>query len=192
MIDKYSAQDILLITAITNLHVGTGKEEEVVDLPIQRNSHGLSTICFSSSEGANKSYIYSKEGRVRTIKYMKKREFVLSLFTYPIISFLITFLTLLSIIIISYVNYGFIALTFKDVLLTLVIVFSTLTVTGMLDGSFYDSNIGLFFAKHFHLIDKNRLGNLVYETEIKGRIAKGAETIEMALTVIGLIIYIHG
>jgi hypothetical protein len=62
----------------------------------------------------------------------------------------------------------------------------------MLDGSFYDSNIGLFFAKHFHLIDKNRLGNLVYETEIKGRIAKGAETIEMALTVIGLIIYIHG
>jgi hypothetical protein len=125
------------------------------------------------------------------VRGAKERGYIFSFFTYPIISFLITFLALLSIITISSIKYGFIALTFKDVLLVLVIVLSTLTVVGMLDSSFCNSNIGLFFAKRFCLIDKKKLDNLVYKTEIKGRIAKGAETVEMALTVISLIIYIY-
>jgi len=38
MVGKYSAQDIFLITTLTNLHVETDKREEFVNLSIQRNS----------------------------------------------------------------------------------------------------------------------------------------------------------
>jgi len=38
MVAKYSAQDIFLITTLTNLHVETYQREEFVNLPIQRNS----------------------------------------------------------------------------------------------------------------------------------------------------------
>ena len=63
MFGKYSAYDILLIKTITNLHVGTGKGSEVVDLPIQRDNYGFPTIYSSSLKGAIKSYIYFKEGK---------------------------------------------------------------------------------------------------------------------------------
>ena len=57
---RYYASDILLITAITNLHVGTGRGGEVVDLPIQRDSYAFPTIYSSSLKGAIKSYTYNK------------------------------------------------------------------------------------------------------------------------------------
>jgi CRISPR-associated protein Cmr4 len=69
MLGKYSAQDILLITAITNLHVGTGKGGEVVDLPIQRDSYGFPTIYSSSLKGAIKSYIYNKLNKFTEILF---------------------------------------------------------------------------------------------------------------------------
>jgi CRISPR-associated protein Cmr4 len=69
MLGKYSAQDILLITAITNLHVGTGRGGEVVDLPIQRDSYGFPTIYSSSFKGAIKSYIYSKLNKFTEILF---------------------------------------------------------------------------------------------------------------------------
>lgn len=130
--------------------------------------------------------------RLSGLKGMKKREYFFSFFTYPIISFLIALIILLIIVTVNFIMYGNLILMFKDIFLTLVIVFSILTVLGMLDGSFCSSGIGLFFAKKLRLINKNMLNNLVYKTEIKGRIARGAETIEMALTVIYLVIYIHG
>jgi CRISPR-associated RAMP protein, Cmr4 family len=62
MIGKYSAYDIFLIKTKTNLHVGTGKGGEIVDLPIQRDSYGFPTIYSSSLKGAIKSYIHFKDG----------------------------------------------------------------------------------------------------------------------------------
>jgi CRISPR-associated protein Cmr4 len=69
MLGKYSAHDVVLITAITNLHVGTGRGGEVVDLPIQRDSYGFPTIYSSSLKGAIKSYIYSKDGQFAEILF---------------------------------------------------------------------------------------------------------------------------
>jgi len=44
MVDKYSAQDILLIATLTNLHTGTCKGVKIVDLLIQRDSYGFFNI----------------------------------------------------------------------------------------------------------------------------------------------------
>jgi CRISPR-associated protein Cmr4 len=66
---RYYASDILLITAITNLHVGTGRGGEVVDLPIQRDSYGFPTIYSSSLKGAIKSYIYNNDGQFAEILF---------------------------------------------------------------------------------------------------------------------------
>ncbi|MGC9069534.1 MAG: type III-B CRISPR module RAMP protein Cmr4 [Thermoprotei archaeon] len=56
----YENADLIFIKAITNLHVGTGKGGETVDLPIQRDSFGFPMIYSSSLKGAIKSYIYHK------------------------------------------------------------------------------------------------------------------------------------
>jgi len=56
----YEDVDLAFIKAITNLHVGSGKSGEAVDLPIQRDSFGFPVIYASSLKGAIKSYIYRK------------------------------------------------------------------------------------------------------------------------------------
>jgi CRISPR-associated protein Cmr4 len=59
----YEDADLVFIKTITNLHVGSGKGGEAVDLPIQRDSFGFPVIYSSSLKGAIKSYIYRKYNR---------------------------------------------------------------------------------------------------------------------------------
>jgi len=69
MLGKYFSADLVIMKPITNLHVGTGKSGEVVDLPIQRDSYGFPTIYSSSLKGAIKSYIYNKLNRFTEILF---------------------------------------------------------------------------------------------------------------------------
>ena len=121
---------------------------------------------------------------------MKKGEYVCAFFIYPIISFLITLVLIMANILVGYVNCGFVKISLRDICFILTIVFSMLTVLGMIDGSFWNSNIGFSFIKYLRLVNKDELKDLRNEEEVKGRIAKGAETIEMALTLISLMIYV--
>jgi CRISPR-associated protein Cmr4 len=59
----YESVNLVFIKSITNLHVGTGRGGEVVDLPVQRDSFGFPVIYSSSLKGALKSYIYHKNGK---------------------------------------------------------------------------------------------------------------------------------
>ena len=46
---------VLYIASVTPLHVGIGREEGVVDLPVQRDAYGIPTIYSSSLKGALRS-----------------------------------------------------------------------------------------------------------------------------------------
>jgi hypothetical protein len=56
VIGKYYAPDILLITAITNLYIGTGKRGEVVDISVHVDYFGRSFICPSFYTLISKNY----------------------------------------------------------------------------------------------------------------------------------------
>jgi CRISPR/Cas system CMR subunit Cmr4 (Cas7 group RAMP superfamily) len=60
---KYSEQDMLLITTITNLYKRSGNEGEGADLSIQRVCYGFPPIYPLSLKGAVKNYIYGKGGK---------------------------------------------------------------------------------------------------------------------------------
>ncbi len=47
--------NVLYIASITPLHLGVGREEGVVDLPVQRDAYGIPTIYSSSLKGALRS-----------------------------------------------------------------------------------------------------------------------------------------
>jgi CRISPR-associated protein Cmr4 len=69
MLGKYFSADLVIMKSITNLHVGTGKGGEVVDLPIQRDSYGFPTIYSSSLKGAIKSYVYHLNGKFADVLF---------------------------------------------------------------------------------------------------------------------------
>jgi hypothetical protein len=47
MVGKYSARDVLLITSLKNLNIGSSKVGEIVYSPILKNSYGFPTIYYS-------------------------------------------------------------------------------------------------------------------------------------------------
>jgi len=56
-VGNYNTADLVFVRAITNLHPGTGRGGEVVDLPVQRDQFEFPMIYGSSLKGAIKSYI---------------------------------------------------------------------------------------------------------------------------------------
>ncbi|MFN7106133.1 MAG: type III-B CRISPR module RAMP protein Cmr4 [Pyrobaculum sp.] len=62
----YTTASLLVVEAVTNLHVGVGRSGATVDLPIQRDEHGFPTIYASSLKGALKTatlWAYLKTGK---------------------------------------------------------------------------------------------------------------------------------
>jgi len=55
----YDMNDLVLIRAVTNLHPGTGRAGEVVDLPVQRDGIGYPIIYSSSLKGSLKSLFWN-------------------------------------------------------------------------------------------------------------------------------------
>jgi hypothetical protein len=47
MVGKYSVRDVLLITSLKNLNIGSSKAGEIVYLPILKDSYGCPTTCYS-------------------------------------------------------------------------------------------------------------------------------------------------
>ncbi|MFN3805281.1 MAG: type III-B CRISPR module RAMP protein Cmr4 [Pyrobaculum sp.] len=53
----YTVGSLLVVEAVTNLHVGVGRGGGTVDLPVQRDEHGFPTIYASSLKGALKTAV---------------------------------------------------------------------------------------------------------------------------------------
>jgi len=68
LISPYRSSDILLIKAITNLHPGSGRGGEVVDLPVQKDNLGFPIIYSSSIKGAMKSAFWQHDQDTDVIK----------------------------------------------------------------------------------------------------------------------------
>jgi hypothetical protein len=47
MVGKYSVRDVLLITSLKNLNIGSSKVGEIVYLPILKDSYGCPTTYYS-------------------------------------------------------------------------------------------------------------------------------------------------
>lgn len=73
----------------------------------------------------------------------------------------------------------------------LAVVFSILLILGQLDCSLFESTVGFRVGKLLHLTQRDNQ-DLVYEQQVKGNIAKGTETIDVALTILWIVILVVG
>jgi len=63
-VGNYNTADLVFVRAITNLHPGTGRGGEVVDLPVQRDQFKFPMIYGSSLKGAIKGYSLQSGGDI--------------------------------------------------------------------------------------------------------------------------------
>jgi len=63
-VGNYNTADLVFVRTITNLHPGTGRGGEVVDLPVQRDQFEFPMIYGSSLKGAIKSYLPQSYGNL--------------------------------------------------------------------------------------------------------------------------------
>ncbi len=75
----YTIADLVLIEAITNLHVGVGRAGGVVDVPIQRDELGYPCIYSSSLKGALKTALLYAFAKINDGNYGRARKAVTAL-----------------------------------------------------------------------------------------------------------------